>query len=204
VETTSSSDGTIIAYDSIGTGPALIVCVGALCDRHTFAPPAELTGQFTVYTYDRRGRGDSGDTRPYAPEREYEDLAAVAAAAGGTPFVYGHSSGGAIALRAAASGVAFAGIAAYEAPFLTDDAPSVDEPDPAEYIRELVRTDRRGEALVFWMREVVHAPADVAEQMATAPWAKPSGGRARLLDGYDHRIPAEAITPILIDIFRTS
>src|ERR1700744_1080159 len=104
METTKSADGTVIAYDHTGSGPVLIVCVGAFCTRHTFAPPADLARQFTVVPYDRRGRGDSGDTAPFTPAREYEDLGAVAAATGAAPpFVFGHSSGAAIALRAAAA-----------------------------------------------------------------------------------------------------
>jgi len=94
MEITKSADGTAIAYDRAGHGPPLVVVVGAFCDRRTFVPPAELTGQFTVCTYDRRGRGDSGDTQPYSPDREIEDLAAVVEACGGASvFAYGHSSG---------------------------------------------------------------------------------------------------------------
>jgi pimeloyl-ACP methyl ester carboxylesterase len=121
MEITKSADGTVIAYDRAGDGPALVVVVGAFCDRHTFVPPAELTGLFTVYSYDRRGRGDSGDTQPYSPDREIEDLAAVveAAGAGGSAvFAFGHSSGAALALQAAAQGVPFAAIAAYEPPYM--------------------------------------------------------------------------------------
>ena len=118
METVTSADGTVIACGRVGEGPALIVCVGAFCTRTTFVAPHELAWQFTVITYDRRGRGDSGDTEPFATEREYEDLAAVAAATGTEPpFVFGHSSGAAIALRAAAAGLPVAGIVAYEAPF---------------------------------------------------------------------------------------
>ena len=103
METVTSPDGTVIAYDRTGDGPILIVSVGAFCTRHTFVAPAELTRRFIIVTYDRRGRGDSGDTAAFAPEREYEDLAAVAAATGTEPpFVFGHSSGAAIPLRAAA------------------------------------------------------------------------------------------------------
>lgn len=125
METVKSADGTVIAYDRTGDGPALIVSVGAFCTRHTFAAPEDLRRRFTVVTYDRRGRGDSGDTQPFTPEREYEDLAAVAAATGAEPpFLFGHSSGAAIALRAAAAGLTATGIVAYEAPFLNEDTPS--------------------------------------------------------------------------------
>ncbi len=82
METVKSADGTVIAYDWAGDGPALIVSVGAFCTRQAFVAPGTLKQCFTVVTYDRRGRGDSGDTQPFAPEREYEDLAAVAAVTG--------------------------------------------------------------------------------------------------------------------------
>ena len=107
MQTTKSADGTAIAYDRAGDGPPLVVAVGAFNDRGSFVPPDDLTSRFTVYTYDRRGRGDSGDTEPYSPELEIADLAAVAevAAPGSEVFAYGHSSGGALVLRAAAQGV---------------------------------------------------------------------------------------------------
>jgi pimeloyl-ACP methyl ester carboxylesterase len=172
MDAVKSADGTFIAYDQIGAGPALIVSVGAFCTRHTFVAPPELRQRFTVITYDRRGRGDSGDTQPFAPEREYEDLAAVAATAGPEPpFVFGHSSGAAIALRAAAAGVPLAAVAAYEAPFQNEDSPRPSI-DPAAHIRELVRAGRQGEAVRFWMADVVHLPADMVAQLEGAPWAK--------------------------------
>ena len=170
METVKSADGTVLAYDCTGDGPPLIVSVGAFCTRHTFAAPADLGRRFTVITYDRRGRGDSGDTPPFAPEREYEDLAAIAAAAGSEPrFVFGHSSGAAIALRAAAAGLPVAGIVAYEAPFLNEDTPRP-AVDPAEHIRELVGSGRRREAVAFWMSDVVHLPDEMLAQMEGAPW----------------------------------
>ena len=172
MDTVKSTDGTVIAYDRVGAGPALIVSVGAFCTRHTFAAPPELRRRFTVVTYDRRGRGDSGDTEPFAPEREYEDLAAVAAAVGPKPpLVFGHSSGAAIALRAAAAGVPLAAVAAYEAPFQNEDTPGPSV-DPAAHIRELVRAGRREAAVRFWMAEVVHLPAGMVAQLEGAPWAK--------------------------------
>ena len=172
METVKSADGTVIAYDRAGAGPALIVSVGAFCTRHTFVAPPELRQRFTVVTYDRRGRGDSGDTQPFTPVREYEDLAAVAAAAGPElPFVFGHSSGAAIALRAAAAGIPVAAVAAYEAPFHNEDTPQP-RIEPAAHIRDLVRAGRRGEAVRFWMTDVVRMPADMAAQLEGAPWAK--------------------------------
>jgi pimeloyl-ACP methyl ester carboxylesterase len=169
METVKSADGTVIAYDRTGDGPPLIVSVGAFCTRQTFAAPEDLRQCYTVVTYDRRGRGDSGDTEPFAPEREYEDLAAVAAAAGPEPpFVFGHSSGAAIALRAAAAGLPVAGIVAYEAPFLNEDTPQP-AVDPAGHIRELVSSGRRREAVAFWMSDVVHLPDEMLAQMEGAP-----------------------------------
>jgi pimeloyl-ACP methyl ester carboxylesterase len=172
METVKSADGTVIAYDRAGEGPALIVSVGAFCTRRTFVAPDELRQRFTVVTYDRRGRGDSGDTEPFTPEREYEDLAAVAAATGPRPpYFFGHSSGAAIVLRAAAAGLPAAAIVAYEAPFLTEEAPRPSV-DPASRIRELVSSGRRAEAVRFWMSEVVHAPGEVLAQLDGAPWVK--------------------------------
>jgi pimeloyl-ACP methyl ester carboxylesterase len=168
--TVKSADGTVIAYDCAGGGARLVVSVGAFCTRQTFVAPDDLLQRFTVVTYDRRGRGDSGDTEPFAPEREYEDLAAVAAATGPEPpFVFGHSSGAAIALRAAAAGLPVAGIVAYEAPFLNEDTPPP-AVSPADHIRELVSSGRRREAVTFWMSEVVRLPSEMLAQMDGAPW----------------------------------
>lgn len=181
MEAVTSADGTVIAYDRAGDGPVLIVCVGAFCTRHTFAAPRDLTRQFTVVTYDRRGRGNSGDTDPFAPEREYEDLAAVASAAGGgPPFVFGHSSGAAIALRAAAAGLPVTGITAYEAPFASDGTPAP-ETDPADHIRQLVGSGRSGEAVTYWMTDVVRAPEQVLAQLDDAPWVTALEPLARTL-----------------------
>jgi pimeloyl-ACP methyl ester carboxylesterase len=167
----------------------LIVSVGAFCTRHTFAAPRDLTQRFTVITYDRRGRGDSGDSQPFAPEREYEDLAAVAAAAGTErPYVFGHSSGAAIALRAAAGGLPVEGIVAYEAPFANDDTPQP-QIDPADHIRKLVASGHDREAVIFWMTDVVRAPQQVLAQLDTAPWVTALEPLARTLP-YDIAITA--------------
>jgi pimeloyl-ACP methyl ester carboxylesterase len=192
METAKSADGTVIAYDRVGDGPVLIVSVGAFCTRHTFAAPADLTRQFTVVTYDRRGRGDSGDTEPFTPGREYEDLAAVAAATGTEPpLVFGHSSGAAIALRAVAAGLPVAGIVAYEAPFTNDEVP-VPDTDPAEHIRELVGSGRSREAVLFWMRDVVRMPAQAVAQLDGAPWVAALEPLARTLP-YDIGVTAGGV-----------
>jgi pimeloyl-ACP methyl ester carboxylesterase len=171
MKTTKSADGTVIAYDRTGNGPPLIVAVGAFCDRRSFVPPDNLTSTFTVYTYDRRGRGDSGDTQPYSPDREVADLAAVASVAseGSEVFAFGHSSGGALVLRAAAQGVPLTAVASYEAPFVIPGSREVAQ-DPADRIRELVASGRRGDAVRYWMTDVVRAPAHVLASMEGAPW----------------------------------
>jgi pimeloyl-ACP methyl ester carboxylesterase len=192
MQTVTSADGTIIAYDRSGDGPVLIVSVGAFCTRQMFVPPTGLTQRFTVVTYDRRGRGDSGDTAPFAPEREYEDLAAVAAATGAEPpFVFGHSSGAAIALRAAAKGLPVAGIAAYEAPFTNDETPPPSA-DPAARIRELVAEDRERDAVIFWMTDVVHLPGQTAAGLKDAPWVAALEPLARTLP-YDIAVAADGV-----------
>jgi pimeloyl-ACP methyl ester carboxylesterase len=125
MSTLESADGTVIAYEKIGEGPPVILVDGALC--HRASGPArplarELADRFTVYTYDRRGRGESGDTAPYAVEREIEDLQALVEEAGRMVAVYGISSGAALALETAVRTPAIEKLALYEAPFVVDDS----------------------------------------------------------------------------------
>ena len=174
MEITTSADGTVIAYDQIGDGPPLIIVLGAFCDRKSFVPPASLADRFTVCTYDRRGRGDSGDTLPYSPDHEVADLAAVIEAVAGSgtgAFVFGHSSGAALALRAAAHGVPMASVVAYEAPFVIPGTRDLAE-DPTGRITALVSAGRRSDAVKFWMADVVKAPAEMIPMMEKSPmWA---------------------------------
>src|SRR5215471_21161927 len=121
--TVTSKDGTRIAYDREGQGPALILVDGAMCYRTSgpAKPLAKLlTNDFTVITYDRRGRGESGDTAPYVTEREVEDIDALIQMAGGSAFVYGVSSGAALALEAANHLTGIRKLVLYEAPFVVD------------------------------------------------------------------------------------
>jgi len=160
--TVTSKDGTTIAYEKIGTGPALVLVDGAMCYRD-FGPcrslATHLSGSYTVYFYDRRGRGASGDSPEYAPEREFEDLAAVIGAAGGDAYVLGFSSGGALALQAAASGVRMTKLASYEAPFIGPVVVKGKTVDTlAELRSRLARGDRSG-AVGYFMVEMVGGPA---------------------------------------------
>ena len=151
MDTVRSADGTNIAFTKAGQGPPLILVDGALCSR-SFGPmpklAAQLTSRFTVYTYDRRGRGASGDTRPYAVDREVDDLEALvalagaAAGAGETVFVHGTSSGAALALEAAKRIPAIARLAVYEPPFLVDDSRAPMPDDFLARLDELVAGER--------------------------------------------------------------
>src|SRR6516162_9594493 len=106
--TTTSQDGTTIAYTKRGSGPPLVIVDGVFCYRQNgpATPLASLLAEhYTVFTYDRRGRGESGDTAPYTVDREIDDLRAVAQDAGSSPFILGISSGAALTLQAVASGM---------------------------------------------------------------------------------------------------
>src|SRR2546421_2379669 len=121
MEKITSKDGTSIAFDRMGEGPPVILVCGGSVDRMSDAGLAALlASDFTVLNYDRRGRGDSGDTLPYAVEREFEDLAAVIVAAGGSAIVFGSSSGAILALRAAATGLPITRLALWEPPFMVE------------------------------------------------------------------------------------
>lgn len=123
--TVTSPDGTTIAYERIGTGPSIVLVAGMLCDRTALAPlAAALSSRYTATTYDRRGRGDSTDTAPYSVEREVEDLAAVVDAVGAT-VVYGHSSGAALVLEAAARTLSVGHLILHEPPYGDDDEASI-------------------------------------------------------------------------------
>ncbi len=174
VGTVLSKDGTAIAFDRIGNGPPVILVDGALCYRGMgqSGQLAELLAPyFTVFTYDRRGRGGSGDTAPYAVEREVEDIAAVLSEAGGTAFVWGMSSGAVLALEAANRLSGIKKLALYEAPFIVDDSRSTTERDWVR-IGDAVAADRRGEAVKLFLKSV-GVPAFFIVVMPLIPmWSK--------------------------------
>jgi pimeloyl-ACP methyl ester carboxylesterase len=166
--TITSRDGTVIAYTKRGSGPPLIIVDGAFCYREN-GPATELASMlaqhFTVFTYDRRGRGESGDTAPYAVEREIEDLRALATEAGTDPFVVGISSGGALVLQAVASGVGVKRIALYEPPYLADSNGSRSLQDLKNQLQALISAGDRGGAVRFFLTDVYGAPRAFAFAM---------------------------------------
>jgi pimeloyl-ACP methyl ester carboxylesterase len=161
----TSSDGTSIAYDRQGGGPAVILVGGALDDGAENAPLARVLAlDLTVYNYARRGRGDSGDTPPYAVEREIEDLQALIARAGGAAHLYGVSSGGGLALQATAAGIGVDRVAVYEVPFGWPSKRDADE------LQALLADGRRGEALELFMRTAGSSERDIAGARSSPMW----------------------------------
>ncbi len=196
VETARSADGTIIAFARMGRGPALILVDGALGGReHPAHSPlaALLAPDFTVLNYNRRGRGESGDTAPYAVAREIEDIAALIDEAGGTAFVYGISSGAILALAAANALAAKIGkLALYEPPFIIDDSRP---PLPDEYVAHLdalIAAGRRGDAVEYFMTDAIRLPIEYLGMMRQSPdWA----GMEALAHtiAYDGRVVADTM-----------
>jgi pimeloyl-ACP methyl ester carboxylesterase len=163
-----SSDGTRIAFEKIGTGPALVIVGGALAQRNGGKPLAsKLKDRFTVYTFDRRGRGDSGDTKPYAVDREIEDLGALIEQAGNKAYLYGVSSGAALVLQAAEKlGPAkVPKIALYEAPYGQGER---DFNEQKDRINQLVQTGKPGDTAAFFL-SAIGTPPPVLEDMKRSP-----------------------------------
>jgi pimeloyl-ACP methyl ester carboxylesterase len=169
-QVTTSADGTTIAYERMGEGAAVVLVGGAWNTRHSPAALAELLSDgYTVYSYDRRGRGDSGDTPPYAVEREIEDLAAVIEAAGGSAYAFGHSSGAALGLEATAAGVPIVKLAMYEPPYIVDDSRPPLAADYIEHLNDLVAAGKRREVVSYFMTEAVGMPPEMVQPMLDSP-----------------------------------
>ena len=166
----TSADGTTIAFDQIGAGNPLVLVAGASCDRAVDARIAGvLAAHFTVLNYDRRGRGDSTDTPPYAVEREIEDLEILLAAAGGSAVVVGLSSGAALAAYAAAAGLPISHLVMWEPPFRLDATAQRAAREYGEQTRALLADGRRGDALELFMT-VVGMPAEMIAGMRQSPY----------------------------------
>ncbi len=184
-----SKDGTRIAYDVTGQGPALILVAGAFSYRN-FPGQVQLAGllakSYTVYNYDRRGRGDSGDASSYAIEREIEDLQAIVDAAGGSAYVWGLSSGAVLALEAAARGVPMTKLALHEPPFIVSQSDPKPPADFVQHVTTLIAADRRADAIRYFMTKGMGAPSFVVGLMRIMP------GVWKRLTAVAHTLPYDA------------
>jgi pimeloyl-ACP methyl ester carboxylesterase len=204
METVKSRDGTEIALDRIGQGPPVVLVSGGSVDRMSNAGLAqELASDLTVLNFDRRGRGPSGDTQPYAIDREIEDIGAVIEAAGGEAGIYGSSSGAVLAMLAAAAGLPIPKVAMWEPPFILEGWPRPPE-DQVEQYETMVAEGRRGDAVEFFMSKVVGMPPDFVagarEQpfwAATEALAHTLAYDARIMG--DYRIPADRVANVKAD-----
>jgi pimeloyl-ACP methyl ester carboxylesterase len=167
----TSRDGTSIAYERRGTGPAVILVTGALDDGSENTPLAvELASHFTTYNYYRRGRGESGDTQPYALEREIEDIAALIEEAGGSAHLYGVSSGGALIMEAAAAGLAVGRLAVYEVPYMIGAEAVRRWRDYVEQLQAALAEGRRGDAGELFMRLAGSPDEQIAQAKSSPYW----------------------------------
>lgn len=196
MKTVISADGTKIALDQAGDGPPVILIVGAFNDRSTGAPLAEALGsRLMVVNYDRRGRGASGDTQPYAVEREVEDLDALIRSVGGSARVFGYSSGANLALEGAASGLNITRLALYEAAFIIGDDIPRPPKDMAAQLAALVSSGRRGDAVELFQTRLVGIPEQVVVQMRNAPFRPALEATAHTL-AYEASIVGDLTLPV--------
>jgi pimeloyl-ACP methyl ester carboxylesterase len=191
----TSRDGTSIDIERTGEGPPVVLVAGGSVDRNSNAGLAkELTGSFTVFNYDRRGRGESTDTPPYAIEREIEDIEAVIEDAGGSAHLYGSSSGAVLALLAAASGLPVTKLALWEPPFVLDETKRPPS-DQVERYEEMIAEGRRGDAVEYFMTKVIGMPAEMVAGMRGQPWWPAQEALAHTL-AYDARIMGDYSLPV--------
>jgi alpha-beta hydrolase superfamily lysophospholipase len=170
-ESATSSDGTTIVFDRSGDGPPVVIIGAGPTDRSANAAVAELlSARFTVFNYDRRARGDSGDTAPFTVEREYDDLAAVIEAAGGSACLYGTSGGAAIALEAAARGLGATRLGLWEPPYHLDDEATRPPADYQAQLAAVVAAGRPGDAVELFFTAAVGMPAEFVAQLRQAPF----------------------------------
>jgi len=194
IQTVTSADGTAIAVEVSGHGPAVVLVCGGSVDRGANAGLAAVLAQdFTIWNFDRRGRGDSGDTAPYAVEREIEDIEAVIAAAGGHAHLYGSSSGAGLAFEAAAAGAPIDKLVLWEPPYNVDPA-GRPPADSVEQLDRMVAEGRRDDAATFFMVDMVRLPAEFAAFARTQPWWQGQLAIAHTL-AYDARVMGDYSVP---------
>jgi len=194
MDTVRSRDGSTIAFDRMGEGPPLILVCGGSVDRMSNTQLAGLlASDFTAFNYDRRGRGDSGDTPPYAIEREVEDIGALIEEAGGSANLWGSSSGAVLALIAAAGGLPITKLALWEPPFILDE----DRRPPADQVEQydrMIAEGRRGDAVEYFMSKVVGMPPEFVAGARSQPWWSATEALAHTL-AYDARIMGDYSVP---------
>ncbi|MFF1354372.1 alpha/beta fold hydrolase [Streptomyces sp. NPDC058297] len=191
---TISRDGTAVAYGRTGAGPAVILVSGALSAGSSMEPlAARITGGLGPVPYDRRGRGASGDTAPYAVAREVEDIAALIDAVGGSAALYGMSSGAALALEAAASGLSVTRVAVYEPPFAVDEGGGKERAAYTQQLSELLADGRNGDAVELFM-SLTGAPAEMIASARRAPWWPDMEAVAPTL-AYDDAVMGDGLVP---------
>lgn len=195
MEKIKSKDGTTIAFDQLGEGPPIVLVAGAACDRGVnTATATALASRFTVLNYDRRGRGDSDDTLPYAVDREVEDLAALLDAAGGSASVLGFSSGAALAATAAARGLPIAHLVMWEPPFTTDPDGPRRARGYADRLAGLLAAGRRGDALAHFMTYVGMPEEAIAGARRSPYWQ--AGLRLAPTLAHDAAILGDTTVPV--------
>jgi pimeloyl-ACP methyl ester carboxylesterase len=194
VSKVTSRDGTTIDIETSGQGPPVVLVTGGSVDRQSLTGVAvELSKHFTVLNYDRRGRGDSTDTQPYAIEREIEDIEAVLGEAGGAANLFGSSSGAVLAMLATASGLPVTKLALWEPPFVLDETKRPPS-DQVEQYETMIAEGRRGDAVEYFMTKVIGMPAEMVAGMRTQPWWPAQEAIAHTL-AYDARIMGDYSIP---------
>ncbi|MFF8288969.1 alpha/beta fold hydrolase [Streptomyces sp. NPDC016309] len=195
MEKVFSADGTAIAFERRGSGPVVVLVGGAFMTRGASAELAELLAdRFTVLTYDRRGRGDSGDAPAYEVRREIEDLdALIGGPGGGSAMVFGMSSGAVLALEATAHGSAVSRLALYEPPFITDDSRPPLPADYVDHLTELVAREAYGDAAAYFLTAAIALPDEAVAGMRQAPFWADMEAVARTLP-YDGRIMGDTMS----------
>lgn len=197
MEAVTSKDGTKITYEQFGSGAPVILISGGSVDRSSNADVANLlAAHFTVINYDRRGRGESGDTLPYAVQREIEDMEVLIDRVGGAANVYGTSSGAALGLEmAAALPTQITRLGLYEPPYIVDAFSQFRPPaNTAQVFHDLVAEGRRGDAAEFFMSRVVGMPPEFVAQARSSPWWHAQEALAHTLE-YDATVMGDYSVP---------
>ena len=203
----TSKDGTHIAYEQLGQGPALVMVCGVLGDHQQQAGLARLLAEhFTVYNFDRRGHGESGFTEPYAVEREIEDIDALLSEAGGSAFVYGSSGPGILSMYAAAAGLSpkMKKLAVWEPPYILEGSRPPVPQDYKEQLAQLLREGRKGDMIELFLTKAVGMPVEFVAPMRQSPfWAAQEAFAPTLIYDAtlmgDYSLPKERIAKATVE-----